>query len=221
MLPKLRAKPSPARSNLPMVRPAAIDKLAALLQEHESRASQVARLLHDEVGPTLCGIGFLLQASGVPSDSLAPVLEYLDQAMTHVRAASTTLQSNVVERSGLPLALQLLAERAGAGAGYSITLVNQSTRRFPPATAHALYQIASLALDNACRHASPSTVTITLTDTTLEVRDNGSGFDISLVRISPPGAGIVRMESYARLANLKLRLDSSPGQGTIVGTQTI
>jgi len=188
-----------------MDRPGGIDKLAALLLESESRATEVARLLHDEVGPTLSGVGFHLQALGVPAEQLRPIQEYLD----------------VAGRSGLRLALELLVERARGLAPASVTLRVSGTKRFPAPVAHAMYQVAELALQNARGHAEASEIVVALADEGVEVRDNGVGFDVPKTRAYPPGAGIVRMETYAGSANLHLRLASTPGKGTIVGIKTI
>lgn len=204
-----------------MDRPGGIDKLAALLLESESRATEVARLLHDEVGPTLSGIGFHLQALGVPRDQLGPIQEYLDQAMEHVRTASGKLQSNVAGRSGLRLALELLVERTRALTPAAVALRVSGTPRFPAPVAHAMYQVAELALQNACAHAGAKEIAVVLSDDGVEIRDNGVGFDVPKTRAFPPGAGMVRMETYAGSANLHLRLASSVGKGTIIGIKTI
>jgi signal transduction histidine kinase len=204
-----------------MDRAGGIDKLAALLLENESRATEVARLLHDEVGPTLSGIGFHLQALGVPAEQLSPIQEYLDQAMEHVRTASGKLQSNVAGRSGLRLALELLVERTRGVIPASVTLRVSGTPRFPAPVAHAMYQVAELALQNACAHARATEIVVAMADQGIEVRDNGVGFDVPKTQAHPPGAGIVRMETYAGSANLHLRLASSVGKGTIVGIKTI
>ena len=201
-----------------MERPAAIDKLAVMLQESESRAAQVARLLHDEVGPTLSGIGFHLQALGVAKEDLAPIQEYLEQAMAAVRTASNRLQSNVVERTGLPMALQLLVEQAAANRP---VFENLSTRRFAGPPANAMYQITVLALENACRHAKAKRIVVRLTGEGVEIHDDGVGFDPERVRTHPPGTGIIRMETYAGSVNLHLRIASQPGHGTIVKIRTI
>jgi signal transduction histidine kinase len=204
-----------------MDRPAAIAKLAALLLEKESRAVEVARLLHDDVGPTLSGVGFHLHAIGVDPATMDPIREYLEQAMDGVRAASNKLQSNVVERSGLPLALQLLVERQTAEHRTPIHLDTTNAKRLAPPIAHAVYRIIELALQNALQHAAASAIHIRLSAGSVEIRDNGVGFDPAQVRVSPPGIGLILMESYAGSVNLQLRVDSGPEQGTIINIQTI
>jgi signal transduction histidine kinase len=204
-----------------MQRPAAIDKLAALLLEKESRATDGARLLHDEVGPTLSGVGFHLHALGVDREVLAPIREYLEQAMDGVRKASTRLQTNTAGRSGLPLALTLLCERLAAEFKIPIAVDGSTAKRLEPPVAHAVYRIVEMALDNALRHAEASAILVRLSGETIVVQDNGKGFDPAQIMLRPSGIGLILMESYAGSVNLQLRVDSAAGQGTIVLIQTI
>jgi signal transduction histidine kinase len=180
----------------------------------------VARLLHDEVGPTLSGVGFHLHSLGVDREVMAPIREYLEQAMDGVRTASTRLQTNTAGRSGLPLALTLLCERLAAEFKIPIAVDGSTAKRLEPAVAHAVYRIVEMALDNALRHAAASAVLVRLAGETIVVQDNGTGFDPAQVRVHPPGIGLILMESYAGSVNLQLRVDSAPGQGTIVQIQT-
>lgn len=207
-----------------MDRPAAIARLAALLHEKESRAAEVARLLHDDVGQTLSAAGFHLHALGGDPEAVAQIRQYLEQAFDSVRLASNKLQSNFVERSGLPLAVELLIARIREEHRLPVQLTMKAGRRFPAPVGHAVYRVIELALDNVRQHAGATLAAVRLTadedGLTAEVQDNGCGFDAARVRAHPPGTGLVLMESYAGNANLHLRIDSAPGQGTIVSIET-
>ena len=63
-----------------MERPAAVARLAAILKENESRAAEVARLLHDDVGPTLSAVGFHLAALGADPAITAEIKSLLQNA---------------------------------------------------------------------------------------------------------------------------------------------
>ncbi len=188
--------------------------------EKESRATEVARLLHDQVGPTLSGVGFHLHSLGVSPEVIGPIREYLEEAMSGVRTACNRLQTNTAGRSGLPLALTLLSERLSAEFRIPIAVDGSTAQRLEPPIAHAVYRIVEMALDNALRHSGATAIVIRLAGQTVAVQDNGCGFDSARMRVQPPGIGLILMESYAGSANLHLRVDSAPGQGTIVGIQT-
>ncbi len=207
-----------------MDRPAAIEKLAGMLLEKESRATEVARLLHDEVGQTLSAVGFHLQAMAGKTEAAAEVQGYLEQVIQSVRKAQNQLLSNVVERSGLPLALELLVRRMREESGFEAALEVESTRRFPAPVGFAVYRVVELALDNVRRHAGVNTARIRLTATeaglAAEIRDSGKGFEMAKIRQNPPGTGLILMEAYAERASLHLRIDSTRRRGTIIGIQT-
>ena len=207
-----------------MDRPAAVDRLAAMLLEKESRATEVARLLHDNAGQTLSAIGFHLQ-SIEGKEAAAEITVYLEQVIENVRAACNKLQTNVVERAGLPMAIELLAERLGTETGLRVELSVDAKHRLPPPVAHALYRIVELALDNVKKHAETkkAEVRLSVTETMIigTIRDRGRGFAVKRTRTHPPGTGLVLMEFYAVSANLHLDVTSSRSRGTIIRIQTI
>ena len=207
-----------------MDRPAAVDRLAAMLLEKESRATEVARLLHDNAGQTLSAIGFHLQ-SIEGKEASAEITAYLEQVIENVRAACNKLQTNVVERAGLPMAIELLAERLGTETGLRVELSVDAKHRLPPPVAHALFRIVELALDNVKKHAETkkAEVRLSVTETMIigTIRDRGRGFAVKRTRTHPPGTGLVLMEFYAVSANLHLDVTSSRSRGTIIRIQTI
>jgi signal transduction histidine kinase len=207
-----------------MQKPAAIDKLAAMVLESESRASKVARLLHDEAGQTLTAIGFHLSALRADAQAATEIRGYLEQVMDGVRQACNQLQSNVVERSGLPLALELLARRMEEQRALRVLLRVDGARRLDPPLGFAVYRIVELALDNVARHAGTglAEVELAIAESSLHVtiHDRGVGFDTEAVRRQPSGTGIPLMEAYAGSRHLHLRIDSTLGRGTIIGIRT-
>ena len=207
-----------------MDRPAAIDKLAVMVLESESRASKVARLLHDQAGQTLTATGFHLSALKGNPEAAAEIGGYLEQVMECVRQACNELQSNVVERSGLPLALELLARRLEEQGGLRIVLRVEGTKRFPAPMSFAVYRIVELALDNVARHSGTTAaeVDVALSESglTASVLDRGCGFDAETARGRPAGTGIPLMEAYAARHHLHLRVASTLRRGTIVGIRT-
>jgi signal transduction histidine kinase len=207
-----------------MDRPAGVTRLAALVREQESRATSVARLLHDETGPALAAIGFSLRALKGDPAMTEEVRAYLEQAMETVRAASRQLHTNVVERSGLPMAVQMLVDRTQQVSNTTIQLDLKSTGRCTPPTAYAIYRILELSLDNIVKHSKATNAEVVLSlsgnDVSLRVADNGRGFAVDSIKASPPGMGLILMEQYAGEIPLHLRIDSFPDQGTIIMSQT-
>jgi signal transduction histidine kinase len=99
-----------------------------------------------------------------------------------------------------------------------ITLTIEGQRSSPPEVQIALYRIAQEALNNVIKHAGANTATVRLSFTRdavdLRVSDDGCGFD--------PGCagsgrlGLRGMRERAKAIGATLRLESHPGQGTMV-----
>src|SRR2546421_10000568 len=77
-------------------------------------------------------------------------------------------------------------------------------------------RIAQEALHNAVRHAGARQVTIRLRPGTLEVTDDGTGFDPADPELRSRHLGLTSMEERARRLGGRLRLSSTPGAGTTV-----
>ncbi|WGH92823.1 ATP-binding protein [Auritidibacter ignavus] len=89
------------------------------------------------------------------------------------------------------------------------------TERFTP-----VLRIADQALTNALAHAAASTVVITVTATagmlTLDVFDDGTGFDPEAVD-TEHHFGLSGMKTRAVQAGGELSVESAPGAGTVIG----
>jgi signal transduction histidine kinase len=146
--------------------------------------------------------------------------EALETAMTAVREVSNELHSNLVERSGLPMAVERLVDGARERTNASITLEISSEKRYPPELSGAVFRVLEEILENALRHANANTINVRVHSgpdmLTVEVADDGAGFDVS----AKQGAGLLLAERRAAAANLKFVIESVAGQGTIVKIQT-
>ncbi|MCP4593458.1 MAG: sensor histidine kinase, partial [bacterium] len=82
-----------------------------------------------------------------------------------------------------------------------------------------LYRIAQEALNNALKHAGASQVTLSVRfaedSVTLEVTDNGQGFDPADVQ-GKAGLGLISMRERAEKIGGQLTIHSAPGEGTRV-----
>lgn len=197
-----------------------MQRLADLVIEQERRASRAARRLHDDAGPTLTGIGFQLSALGLPKAQTAEIRDALEAAMTAVREVSNDLHSNLVERSGLSIAVDRLIDAARSKTAASVTLEIVNEKRYEAELAGAVFRILEEALDNALRHAGATVIGVRIhagaDALAAEVTDNGTGFDSALKR----GAGLLLAQARANSAGLKFLIESQAGQGTIVKIQT-
>lgn len=92
--------------------------------------------------------------------------------------------------------------------------------RLPPALEHGLYRIAQEALNNALKHSGATAVSVHVrlggSTLSLEIEDNGHGFDAGTPRPPSRGFGLTGMEERAKQLGGQLSITSSPTGGTIV-----
>jgi signal transduction histidine kinase len=83
-----------------------------------------------------------------------------------------------------------------------------------------VYRVAELALDNAVRYSHASLIEVIVKNSkqgpTLEIRDDGRGFQVDEARKAQSGLGIALMEFVAARAALNVSVASEAGKGTVV-----
>jgi signal transduction histidine kinase len=125
----------------------------------------------------------------------------------------------VLEAEGLVAALQARLAAVEGRAGLQTEFRVDGERRLPIAIEEELYWIAQEALNNVRKHAAARRVIVHLHFTaatiTLEVTDDGVGFDPQAVRSAGRGGGGLRSiaERAARVGG-RLTHESQPGAGT-------
>jgi signal transduction histidine kinase len=203
-------------------------RLASLvITAQDEERSRIARELHDSTAQSLTAI--VLQLSAAARDARTPeiaerlsdVKEMAGLALEEVRTLSHRVHPRVLDDLGLVAAVRWLARQARDSADVEITVdALGDTERIPAQVASVLYRVAQEALTNAVRHAAPTSVALTVradADTaTLEVSDDGRGFDIAEAEARRPGMGLFSMRERVSLVDGRLDLTSAPGSGTRV-----
>lgn len=123
----------------------------------------------------------------------------------------------------LPAALGALAERE-SGPGLTIGFrLDGDPGPLPERIEAALLRIAQGALANVREHAAATRAALTLTclddQVSLDVADNGRGFDAAALPSEPDrtrGHGLPAMRIRARQSGGTLAVESAPGEGTVV-----
>jgi len=194
----------------------------------ENERAHLAQLLHDHAAQHLSAAGLQLDLLHMELEKSAPPVAHrtaeiqtlLESVMDVVRGFSHELNPAVVERVGLPTALDTMAGLLRSGFRGNVRLLADPSARPSVPAAVAFYRIAREATANAARHAGCSVIEILLKSTrsgpALEVRDNGQGFDASANTSRERGLGLMLMEQYAEQAGIDLRIESSSASGTVV-----
>jgi PAS domain S-box-containing protein len=198
------------------------------LKSQEFERKMASKFLHDTVGQNLTALGLQLDLVRMDLESPAPevcqrieeVQKVLGTVMEDVREYSYRLNPSTVERAGLRTALDRLLLRVRGRFTGSIRLNVDPSLKLDPVIAPALFHIAQEAIENALRHAACSAIEIAVKSTrngpSLEVRDNGHGFDPADLAAGRRGLGLLSMEHYAAQAGLSLSIVSGRNSGTTV-----
>ena len=189
----------------------------------EQERRRLRRDLHDGLGPSLAGLGFLTDrianrlAAGEPVvEDLAALRAGLQTTVTDVRRVIEGLRPPAVDDLGLYGALAELATGLAEPAGLTLDLTLPEGRGSVPAAVEvAAYRIAQEALTNVVRHAGASRCHLAVsTDASrlhLSVSDDGRGVDAE----GPRGVGLASMDERARAVGGRLALATS-AHGTTV-----
>lgn len=199
--------------------------LDATIQAQEDERRRVARDLHDEVGAMLALVKLnvhQLTAQAENKEAGQQVKKMLDEVMGSVRQISHNLMPVVLEKMGLPQALEAMRRSIPVASGVEMKLqCNQPEKRVEPKTELFLYRAVQELLNNTFKHAQASEVLVNLqfSDKALQLiyQDNGNGFDYENLSKQPDtGGGLGLMNLQARLELLNGRFDffSARNSGT-------
>lgn len=197
----------------------------ARLLEIERLRSRIARDLHDEIGSNLSSIAMASDLLGrhaaLGNKEKAKLSEISSVALSTLKDMKDIVWLIRPGNDSLDdLFLRMKDTAAALLDGYEAHLSFPTTsisKKVSLEWKRNLYLIYKEALANIVRHAHATSVAIDVqADTervTLQIRDNGSGFDPAGVRF---GNGLKNIRERADLLNADLVIESHPGQGTLV-----
>ncbi|MFL7794184.1 MAG: PAS domain S-box protein, partial [Anaerolineae bacterium] len=196
-----------------------------LVEVQESERRYIARELHDEIGQSLTGLKLVLDMASRSleedsSDNLNEALALADELMAQVRNLSLDLRPTMLDDLGLLPALLWHCGRYTDQTGVHVDMrhTNLEGQRFAPEVETAAYRIVQEALTNVARHAAVDKVTVRLWIErgllSVQVVDQGAGFNPDDPLISDASSGLVGMRERAALLGGELTIESAPGTGT-------
>ena len=198
-------------------------RLLAVMEERQ----RMARELHDSVSQALYSIALGTHTALALLERENPVraakpLEYVlsltDAALAEMRALIFELRPDALEKEGLVAALSRHAEAIATRHHLAVETVFCEEPSGPVDVKEALYRIAVESMNNAVKHAKATRISLRLQTqdgiTTLEVHDDGAGFD---PRGEYPGhLGLRSMRERADQVGAALEIESTPGHGARV-----
>jgi PAS domain S-box-containing protein len=197
-----------------------------LLDEQEKERIQIARELHDSIGPSLAILGIDLanadQLFSGPLEemkkNIQEICEKMRELASQVSRLSNQLQPSILKYFGLAKALELECRNFLEACQIpTLCACNNIPAKLDPTIALIYLRIVQEALRNAGKHSRATSITIdvsvTSTEIILAVSDDGVGFNMEQIQFGL-GCGLISMRERMRLIGGVFEILSQPGQGT-------
>jgi len=176
---------------------------------------RLARDYHDGLAQELAFLSPRLAAAARLNRELEPLRQSAERAMQECRLAIAALSMN--GEDDLSAAVVETSETIAAREGARLTLDVNPGVRAGQELRETFLRVASEAVTNAARHGHAQTVRVELEGgdaTILRVRDDGCGFDPA--HPAGSGFGLISMHERVHALGGELRVESVPGDGTLV-----
>jgi len=199
-----------------------------ILQAQEEERHRLAHDLHDEAAQALTSLLVhlrLLERAHTPEEAQQRVQELrilTAQALEEVRRVALDLRPTILDDLGLGPALAWRVDECNKLDGMHATItIRGLEQRLPREVELVFYRVGQEALSNVVRHAQAHQVTVHLEQVdgqvTLEINDDGQGFDPATVRSNDgQGFGLLGMCERMGMIDGQLKVESVLGRGTRV-----
>jgi len=206
--------------------------LAKAIHVQEEERERISVDLHDGVAQWLAGASYHAQTvsallSGNGSDEarneLATMESTIDKSLKELRRVLTGLRPPALDELGLRHALrQSLEDLKTDGINYHFSEVGTPVR-LSSSMEIAVYRVVQETLTNVRKHANATKVNLRLQfqldKLLVEIRDNGSGFDLSQTldsAISVGHMGLLGMKQRVEMLGGDIKIKTGEGDGTAI-----
>ena len=205
-------------------RTANLAELATHLQNvREDERGYLARELHDELGALLTAAKLDVArlksrlGTGLPdaADRLTHLTNTLNSGIALKRRIVEDLRPSSLSHLGLVASLEILAREFEERSGLSV-LSDLENVEMGGSAQLTVYRLVQESLTNIAKYAEAKQAVITLQNMdsliTIEVHDNGKGFNVD--NVAPTSHGLAGMRHRVEAAGGRLTVESTKGYGT-------
>lgn len=206
--------------------------LASHLQSiREEERTTIAREIHDELGQvlTVLKIQITLLSNKLREDQqeLKEKIDYvsnvIDETVEKVQSITSKLRPVILDELGLVPAIEWQTQEFQKNSGIKCFLTTPSNEfQLDKDKATAVFRIFQEALTNIMRHASASSVSVSLhthlSSLYLEVKDNGVGISTEQIKNSK-SLGLIGMKERAHILGGEVSIEGIPNIGSRVKIQ--
>ena len=236
-LEKALGKSGPDAANEPLVDYGATTTVSIgkhIIAAQERERHRIASDLHDGVAQSLGVLKFGLESRlaaleaqnpALDLSDFDPLVEQIRETLGELRKVTKDLSPAVINEFGICTAIDMLCKEFGDQVSeVSVecrTCVQETS--LPEIVHVAIYRVVQEALNNIQKHADASRLAVRLASNdgavTLEIADDGAGFDTSLAGTElgiGKGLGLDSMRERVEVTGGQFELRSQPGEGTTV-----
>jgi len=206
---------------------AVAEREAGVLEER----GRLAREIHDTLAQGFASVVAHLEAAqgSMGHDPerverhLAAAEDVARHSLADARSLAWALRPEALSSGGLPAAIERAVSSTFRGASVATNMtVTGTVRSLHPSVEVTLLRAAQEALANARRHASAHEVTVTLSyfenEVTLDIADDGVGFDPDETAPGPAGGlGLLGLRERVDGLGGSVAIESARGRGTTIG----
>ena len=200
-----------------------------IVRTGDRERARVGKELHDSVAQSLAALRYQLIA--IEREATDPaIVEQLrtirasaGEVLEQVRLLSHTVHPQILDDLGLVAALRHLVRKASGDIAFTVVAdgdTESAVRGLPTDAVGALYRVAQESVANAIRHGSSRNIEIRLGVAdgfvTMQVADDGVGFDPPKVERDGQGMGLFTMRERISLVGGTFTVTSAPRQGTSI-----
>jgi PAS domain S-box-containing protein len=199
-----------------------------MMNAQEADRTSIARELHDDIGQSLAVLKIQMLRTGQPVSghpemvhaSLKDLSVKLEKIINKVGRLSHNLHSSELELLGLAVAVKAHCRECSEQLGIPIDCsCDHLKEKLNGMIALAFLRVLQEGLHNIAKHSGARSITVRLTCSdhvlSLEIQDDGVGFDVDSARLAA-GLGLISMRERIHLISGQFQILSGPGQGTII-----
>ncbi len=204
--------------------------LRKIITSQEDERKRIARELHDDALQALAAILMSVEMCRLHPESMSPdkvlnIKHTVTGVINEMTNVIQNLRPTVLDDLGFEAGILWLIDRnlKERGITFHINMQDLDEDRLTPELQITLFRVFQEATSNIARHSGAENVFIYLrTDPerfTMSIEDDGMGFDTATVfenTMNGRGLGIMGMKERLSQVNGRLRLCSTPGQGTVL-----
>lgn len=197
----------------------------AILTAVENEKERVARDLHDQTGPILSKINMNLEMLG-ETENIHEIETFksvnkalIDILISDLKTTSYDLMPRVLQSHGLLIALEDFCEMMSRGIETEIEFnVQGELHELDKQTELNIYRIVQEIVNNAIKYANASIIQVMVRITksllTIEITDDGIGFDHEEIMKKSGGIGLKNISSRVELLKGSIVCSSIQNKGT-------